>query len=436
MNPSRLSPDDPRLTAYALGELEGVDRAEIDAAVRDDPALQAAVAEIRALAGELTGVLGREPADAPAQPAVDPYRRKFVRFPYYIVSGLAAACFAVVAVLHKETPAEPERRTFELNLASEAAPTIADTADTTANFSASAVAERAPAMRRAVAASPLALAATPAVVRSGRLDAGFRRTADTPRSVVVPRFDPAGYARLRASLEAGVRPGAGDVQIEDLINHFASADVASTDQAPVAADLEVAAAPWNPAHRLVRIGLRAREATGPAGAGAVVVQGARLQVDFNPARVASYRLIGYEFSRQESGTDAGADLRTGQKVTALYEIVPAAVAAAEAGGDLLALRVDYRLPNEETERRLDLALADAGAAFAAASADFKFAAAVAGFGLLLQESPFRGSASYEDVVGWAEAGLAEASARAQGAVQSDRPEFVRLVQLARRGTNG
>ena len=50
---------------------------------------------------------------------------------------------------------------------------------------------------------------------------------------------------------------------------------------------------------------------------------------------------------------------------------------------------------------------DGEGGFAAASADFKFAAAVAGFGLLLQDSPFKGSTSYDDVVVWAEAGLAE-----------------------------
>ena len=311
MNPPRLSPDDPRLTAYALGELDGVDYAEIDAAVRGDPALQTAVAEIRALAGELTGVLGREPAAA--EPAVDPYRRKVVRFPYYIVSGLAAACFAVVAVLQQDAPTEPERRTFELNLASEAAPTPApaDTAEAAAMFSSVATAEQARAARPAAAAGLRAVAAPLPFRRAGRPEAEFLRVVDSPRSVVVPRFDPAGYARLRAGLEAGVRPSADAVQIEDLINHFASGDASPAEDAPVVADLEVASAPWNPAHRLVRIGLRARVAAGPAGTDAIVVRGARLHVDFNPARVASYRLIGYETSQPESGLDDGADLRAG-----------------------------------------------------------------------------------------------------------------------------
>jgi hypothetical protein len=65
-----------------------------------------------------------------------------------------------------------------------------------------------------------------------------------------------------------------------------------------------------------------------------------------------------------------------------------------------------------------------------------FAAAVAGFGLLLQDSPFKGSTSYDDVVVWAEAGLAEATVRAPGPVNSDRPDFIRLIRLVWGGGNG
>ena len=116
--------------------------------------------------------------------------------------------------------------------------------------------------------------------------------------------------------------------------------------------------------------------------------------------------------------------------------VAASAALAALDGELLALRVEYRLPGDGAGRGLDLALVDGGAGFAEASADFKFAAAVAGFGLLLQDSPFKGSASYDDVVDWAEAGLAEATVRPPSPVDSDRPDFIRLVRLVRGGNNG
>ena len=275
--------------------------------------------------------------------------------------------------------------------------------------------------------------------RIGRPDPGFVSAAEAPQAGFVPGFDREGYARIARTIETGGRPPAGEVRIEDLLNHFPYDYAEPSNDVPVAADLEVASAPWNPAHRLVRIGLRARgePATGGSVPADVVARNTRVQVEFNPARVASYRLLGYE-SRLPvpDGTEA-ADLTAGQTVTALYEIVPVtALSGAEVSGNLLTLTVGYRLPQETADRRLDLALVDQAADFASASADFRFAAAVAGFGLVLQDSPYKGSATYDDVVGWAEASLAEASDRTQGVVAVDRPEFARLVRLARSGNNG
>ncbi len=446
MNAPSLSADDPRLTAYALGELQGAELVEIEAAVRADPALQAAVAEIRAMAGELTEVLAKEPTEMAVEPKADPYRRKVVRFPYYIISGLAAACFAVMVVLHKDPPVEPERRTFELNLASEAArapapAAVADAAAEASTFAAVAAAGQAMAMREAAPVSAQLKRAVAAMPRRfGRSEAGFVSAAEAPQSGFVPEYDRQGYAQIFRTLERGGRPQRAEVRIEDLLNHFPYNYAAPTDAAPVAASLEVAGAPWNPAHRLVRIGLRVRgEANlqGPVPSD-VVVRNTRVQVEFNPARVGSYRLLGYENSTPALAGMGAADLTAGQTVTALYEIVPVTPSAEDtATGDLLTLSVGYHLPDETTEHRLDVALADQGADFMAASADFKFAAAVAGFGLILQDSPYKGTATYDEVVGWAEASLAEASNRAQqGVVDVERPQFTRLVRLARGGNNG
>ncbi|GAB1488924.1 hypothetical protein MASR2M8_13720 [Opitutaceae bacterium] len=443
MNPPNLSPDDPRLTAYALGELEGADLAEVEAAVRANPTLQATIAEVRALAGELTDVLAKEPDGPAVEPRVDPYRRKIVRFPYYVVAGLAAACFAVMVVMHEDRPVEPELRTFELNFPSEVASAPAAPAGAVAEaaaFAAAAAADRSMAMRTAAPAAERLLKGFDSVPRrSGRADPGFIPASEAPRSGFVPAYNPRGYAQIFRTLESGGRPLLADVKIEDLLNHFSYDYAAPTEAEPVAAALEVASAPWNPAHRLVRIGLRARgeaNTDGPASSD-IVVRNTRVQVEFNPARVASYRLLGYESNSPVPPDTGGADLALGQTVTALYEIVPAAsVADASSAGDLLTLTVAYQLPDDLVERQLDVALADDGADFMASSADFKFAAAVAGFGLILQDSPYKGSATYDEVVGWAEASLAEASNRAQpGVMDVERPAFTRLVRLVR-GNNG
>ena len=116
MNDFKLSADDPRLTAYALGELEGAERAEVEKALQNDPAAQATVEEIRRTAGLLQAAFSDE-RDEPVAPLkatkvapTDPYARKntwtLLQFPqvYYVVGTLAAACFAVLLALHTPAP--------------------------------------------------------------------------------------------------------------------------------------------------------------------------------------------------------------------------------------------------------------------------------------------------------------------------------------------
>jgi Ca-activated chloride channel family protein len=125
MNEQTISPDDPKLTAYALGELSGEERAAVETLLKNDPAAQAAVEEIRALAAQLEGALAQEALMDPvvsseasaglakeakggkalrtaARVEDDPYRKKVIRFPYVLIGSLAAACFAVVIVLQDQ----------------------------------------------------------------------------------------------------------------------------------------------------------------------------------------------------------------------------------------------------------------------------------------------------------------------------------------------
>ena len=111
MNPNNITPDDPRLTAYALDEMAPAERAEFAQLLQQDTAAQQAVAEIRATSSLLATALEHEPAfaEAPAGRPAGAKRGVLLRFPqlYYTVSGLAAACFAVAFVLwqnnHKPT---------------------------------------------------------------------------------------------------------------------------------------------------------------------------------------------------------------------------------------------------------------------------------------------------------------------------------------------
>jgi Ca-activated chloride channel family protein len=184
-----------------------------------------------------------------------------------------------------------------------------------------------------------------------------------------------------------------------------------------------------------------------------IAKDVNVQVEFNPAKVASYRLIGYDnraLKKEDFPAEAfqTEEVGAGHAFTALFELVPAPAAAAgraegvSADGlryqppkalaaavpvvdpnELLTVKVRYKKPGGAIRRRLDLPLADAPTRFVDASADFKFAAAVAGFGMVLSESPYKGTTTFASVVEWAESANAEDPAGYRG-------EFIGLAREA------
>jgi Ca-activated chloride channel family protein len=177
-----------------------------------------------------------------------------------------------------------------------------------------------------------------------------------------------------------------------------------------------------------------------------VAKDVKIQVEFNPARVRAYRLIGYENRLlaaedfADDTKDAG-EIGSGHSVTALYEIIPVGVEtvvtvrvpdslryqtdrpsrSGTGSAELLFVKLRYKAPDGDRSRLLTHPVPDA--ITRSPSADFRFQSAVAQFGLLLRESRFRGSASFEDVI-----------ATARGSLGPDpdgyRAEFVRLAQAA------
>lgn len=181
------------------------------------------------------------------------------------------------------------------------------------------------------------------------------------------------------------------------------------------------------------------------GALACVAKDVKFQVDFNPARVAAYRLVGYEnrllktedFKNDKK--DAG-DMGSGHQVTVLYEIVPVGVDIELPGVDKskystpakpdpaapdewLTVKMRYKQPDADVSKELAKVLP--GKALGAdLSGDFRFAAAAASFGMILRDSQYRGAMTY--------AGVLE---EAQGCVGADpnghRKEFLKLVTKAK-----
>ncbi len=171
----------------------------------------------------------------------------------------------------------------------------------------------------------------------------------------------------------------------------------------------------------------------------------KLQVEFNPARVAGYRLIGYENRLladedfNDDTKDAG-ELGAGHTVTALYEVVPAGAQVPRGEVDplryqprpddpplsgfndeLMFVKVRYKDPDGTQSRLLQQPVADRPRS---PSSDFRFATAVAGFGMLLRESEHAGDLTLNDVVRLAEKGKGDDP-------RGYRGEFIRMVEATR-----
>ncbi|NVB43056.1 VWA domain-containing protein [Pseudenhygromyxa sp. WMMC2535] len=151
-----------------------------------------------------------------------------------------------------------------------------------------------------------------------------------------------------------------------------------------------------------------------------IAKDVKIQVEFDPAWVESYRLIGYENRLldaqdfDDDRKDAG-EIGAGHSVTALYELIPGKqppfdVQTGPDEGDrvpapLGELRLRYKAPDGEQSQLLTKAIGDRGRALEDSSDDFRFAAAVAEFGLLLRKSEHAGSASWLAAIALAEGAL-------------------------------
>jgi len=91
------------------------------------------------------------------------------------------------------------------------------------------------------------------------IEPGFITAAQENTSTFSIDVDTASYSNMRRFLQAGTLPPVDAVRIEELLNYFQYEDLAAPKDSPFAAHLEIAGCPWNPAHRVAKIGLKGRE---------------------------------------------------------------------------------------------------------------------------------------------------------------------------------
>jgi Ca-activated chloride channel family protein len=178
----------------------------------------------------------------------------------------------------------------------------------------------------------------------------------------------------------------------------------------------------------------------------IIAKDVKLQVEFNPARVQAYRLIGYEnriLAAEDFNDDLkdSGDLGAGHTVTALYEIIPTGVDTStpirgldesryqrtgaqdslRGSPEMLFVKLRYKEPTGSRSRLLSHAVRDVDRA---PSSDFTFAASVAAFGMVLRDSKYCGSVDLAAVLRWARSSVGPD-------LEGCRREFVRMVEEAR-----
>ncbi len=660
----KINLDDPKLTAFALGELDEPERSTIAREIADSPEAQRVVDETRELASALKNefAVGLEKETAVPANLIDirddPWFWSIAR-PLAIAAMIAiCALVASVAVVSLKRPHFQDEQRINIPAAEEVGPNpqanevegqMELAAETPAAPTANAplaggfVLEKRALKSAAKVASYDSSAARALIDRADRygefntaaydhiVENPFLDAKSNPLSTFSIDVDTASYSNIRRFINEGSLPAKDAVRVEEMINYFAYDYSQPADEKPFAVHVDLASCPWEPSHRLVRIGLKGREiATDKRGASnlvflldvsgsmepterlplvkqamrllvekltendrvaIVVYAGAsgvalpstngahkeqilqalenlqaggstngaegiqlayriaadnfikggvnrvilatdgdfnvgvtnqgdlirlieekaktgvflsalgvgtdnlkdstmqkladkgngnyayldsldearkvlvqqmngtlvtiakdvKIQVEFNPARVASYRLIGYEkrMLRKEDfnndKVDAG-EIGAGHTVTALYEVVPVGVSANPAASvppvdtlkysanerstnerstssEMLTVKLRYKKPDGDKSDLIERAVTDDSGDFAKASPDFKFAAAVAEFGMILRDSEHKGNGTFGAVLEWANEGK---GADANGY----RAGFIELVRKA------
>jgi len=176
-----------------------------------------------------------------------------------------------------------------------------------------------------------------------------------------------------------------------------------------------------------------------------IAKDVKIQIEFNPAQVQSYRLLGYENRLlkkedfDDDTKDAG-EIGSGHTVTAFYEIVPAGAGDkpaarelkyqktqvsedAQQSREIMTVKIRYKQPDGDKSALVTRAVDAAPLGLEKTSENFRFAASVAEFGLLLRDSRYKGTASFPSLI-------QRARAASGNDPQGYRHEFTKLVQTA------
>ena len=284
----------------------------------------------------------------------------------------------------------------------------------------------------------------------------FLTVSANPLSTFSADVDTSGYGMMRRMILQDKRlPLPNTVRIEELLNYFHYDYPMPEKDEMMRPYFEMQAAPWNPSHQLLLVGVQAKKipveelpheaqrifVKGMTGNMVMICRDVKFQLEFNPAKVFAYRQLGYELREMASSDfrndskDSG-DVGMGQQVTMLYELVPTEASEdikkqavpewqplkyvkteAIANGELLTFRMRYKLPLGDAPA---VEKTTALTTVPAPTSNWNWASSIAETALRLRRSPYAGDANY-----------GRALKRAQTALGDDadgqRAEFLLLI---------
>ncbi len=250
-------------------------------------------------------------------------------------------------------------------------------------------------------------------------------------SVFPSNFSSNSYDVLRKSLLAGDIPDEENVHVGSLINAFEYDYEYPNPGENFAVNAEAAKCPWDQERWLIHIGVRVADINKDKKM--QLINEVRMAVEFNPERVAGYRLIGEDNTKKTNANNLENQIILGgQTVTALYEVVPIEGAdlsessTRDAGSELVSVRIDYMDPDEGNSRSIVSSVTHKSAvSWEEASEDMRFAASVAGYGLLLGSDEKGLTSTYDLVLQLAKDALGEDK-------NGQRSEFIDWVKKTKK----
>lgn len=280
---------------------------------------------------------------------------------------------------------------------------------------------------------------------------GIQNAPGRVLSTLPATVNTAGYDTVRKFLVRGQLPPVGAVKSEEMINFFDYNYPSSDGPVPFSVITEISSTPWNKKHKLMHIGVKGsdiRVSDNQYAKFSTVARDVKISFKFDPEQVSAFKLVGYDnldSSERNYYHDSEIyikELYPGHVATILYELIPTAnnvemnnrAVSIKYQADMplnsnlqqdkiMKLKLGYKLPGRNQWHVIAYPIDERYVPFDETSNDFRFASAVAGFGMLLKNSPYNKELSYNDVINIANGSKGNDA-------KGYKTEFVRLVETA------